>query len=240
MAEAALLTNLVSYWKLDESSGDAVDAHGTNTLTNIGTMTYSASKINNGGNPSTTGPKYLTIADASQSGLDLSGDLTFAFWINPTSVTDGNYHMIIDKNSDGSQAIFSIRHNNTNLYFAGGAINDGFSTLTAGTLQHICLSFVASSGIATFVKNGVSLGTKSGYPASWTNNTEAFQVGNGQAGTVAFNGQLDEVGIWSRALSVTECDSIYNGGSGLEYPFGEGAAGILTSILSLVRAFWIF
>ena len=44
----ALTDNLVSYWKLDESSGNAADSVGSNTLTNTNTVTYSAGKINNG------------------------------------------------------------------------------------------------------------------------------------------------------------------------------------------------
>ena len=44
----ALTDNLVSYWKLDESSGNAADSVGSNTLTNTGTATYAAGKINNG------------------------------------------------------------------------------------------------------------------------------------------------------------------------------------------------
>jgi hypothetical protein len=34
-----------------------------------------------------------------------------------------------------------------------------------------------------------------------------------------FNGQIDEVGIWTRALSAQEVSDIYNNGSGITYPF---------------------
>lgn len=43
----ALTDNLVSYWKLDESSGNASDSVGSNTLTNNGTAGYASGKINN-------------------------------------------------------------------------------------------------------------------------------------------------------------------------------------------------
>jgi hypothetical protein len=33
------------------------------------------------------------------------------------------------------------------------------------------------------------------------------------------SGLIDEVGIWSRALTGAEVTSLYNGGAGLQYPF---------------------
>src|SRR4029077_17083863 len=40
-----LLINLVSYWKLDEASGNAIDSHGTNHLTDVNTVASAAGKI---------------------------------------------------------------------------------------------------------------------------------------------------------------------------------------------------
>jgi hypothetical protein len=31
----------------------------------------------------------------------------------------------------------------------------------------------------------------------------------------------DETGVWSRKLSSTEINQLYNGGAGLQYPFGS-------------------
>ena len=43
----AISDNLISYYKFDESSGNASDSVGSNTGTNTG-LTYSAGIINNG------------------------------------------------------------------------------------------------------------------------------------------------------------------------------------------------
>jgi len=40
--------------------------------------------------------------------------------------------------------------------------------------------------------------------------------------TADFDGLIDEVGIWSRALNSTEVSELYNSGSGLAYPFTTG------------------
>lgn len=48
-----------------------------------------------------------------------------------------------------------------------------------------------------------------------------FFIGKARAGVSAdpFDGLIDEVGIWSRAIDSTEVTSLYNGGAGLQYPF---------------------
>jgi hypothetical protein len=46
---------------------------------------------------------------------------------------------------------------------------------------------------------------------------EFAQRGDGAA---QWQGSLDEIGIWSRALSATEVTSLYNAGvAGVQYPF---------------------
>ena len=69
-----LLTSLISYYKLDETSGDATDVVGGYTLTNTGTMPYSAAKIRNGMAPAAG--KYLSGSsidpDSYNDGLSIS------------------------------------------------------------------------------------------------------------------------------------------------------------------------
>ncbi len=70
----AITNNLISYYKLDESSGNATDRFGGNTLTNTST-TYSTGKINNG-----------AVFNGSSSHLDAGaavipmGAKTMSFW----------------------------------------------------------------------------------------------------------------------------------------------------------------
>src|SRR6185437_1776184 len=81
----ALTDDLLAYWKLDESSGDASDSVGSNTLTNDGSATFSTTTgvINNG-----------VSFDGSQ---DLSGSLvssattniTVALWVYIPSASEG-------------------------------------------------------------------------------------------------------------------------------------------------------
>ena len=73
----ALTDNLVSYWKLDESSGDAVDAVASLSAVNT-SVTYSAGKINNGA--VYNGSAYHTIAD--NAAIKPSSDISISCWVN--------------------------------------------------------------------------------------------------------------------------------------------------------------
>jgi len=54
----------------------------------------------------------------------------------------------------------------------------------------------------------------------------------GQRNSVGyFNGQMDEVGTWNKALTSDEISNLYNGGDGLQYPFEIAPSQVLTTDL---------
>ena len=77
----SLLTDLVSYWKLDEASGDALDSHGTNNLTVNGSIGTAAGKIGSARDLESSGSdQYFSLADnASLSTGDI--DFSVAGWV---------------------------------------------------------------------------------------------------------------------------------------------------------------
>lgn len=224
----ALTTNLVSYWKLDESSGNAADSVGSNTLTNTNTVTYSAGKINNGAKYVRTSSQYHSITNASQTGLGIIGDLSIGFWMKPTTITPpSTYFMLVDKFGNGSNLSYSVRQNNSNIYFSISSdgttehnVSGTTGNLQANVWQYVVVTYTAASHLATFYYNGSSVGTADTIVTSIFNGTANFELANGVDNvTYLYDGMLDEVGVWSRVLSSSEVTQLYNGGSGLQYPF---------------------
>jgi hypothetical protein len=84
----SLLTGLVSYWKLDEASGDALDAHASNDGADVNTVGSGTGKIGNARSFNGSDQRF-DVTDpgdfTSPSGLSVVG------WINgnSTSVTHG-------------------------------------------------------------------------------------------------------------------------------------------------------
>ncbi len=50
------------------------------------------------------------------------------------------------------------------------------------------------------------------------------------------DGIVDEVGLWSRALTIAEVTALYNAGAGLAYPFDGGGGTGATAGRPLVNA----
>ena len=226
----ALLTNLVSYWKLDEASGNAADSVGSNTLTNNNTITYAAAKINNGASLNGSNQYFNSAA----AGLQITGDLTYAMWVKPTVqlnrlsllntyATAGNGLGVITTLEDIS-GVLKMRFAN----YISGSNKDYTSTATvaSGSWSHIAFVYHASAGQVEFYVNGTSLDSPTGFPTSITSVSSMIFGNDGNLGTGNwYLGMVDEVGIWSRALTSTEIASLYNGGAGLAYPFTAAATG---------------
>jgi hypothetical protein len=249
----SLTTNLVSYWKLDESSGNAADSVGSNTLTNINTVTYAAAKINNGASINSSS-NYLGITDASQTGLAITPNLSLSVWVkfNTTPGSGGTRHLV-GKYTDNSAvtnpgyAIWLANNGGLGgliLYLtAGGTDTSGHGqstsyvlwTPTTGIWYHIIATYAAGTQVFTAYINGAAqtLTVISSAAAEIGTNTSKFTLGaNDNSGTVRdwLDGALDEVGIWSRVLTSGEASSLYNAGTGLQYPFTVASAShLLTS-----------
>lgn len=90
----------------------------------------------------------------------------------------------------------------------------GTSTISTGTWYFLCAIFDLSNGNITLYVNGVSVGSLNVTASSFVNANpyriricEFDESGSG-------NIRVDEVGIWSKALSAAEVSELYNNGAG--------------------------
>lgn len=145
--------------------------------------------------------RYLQVADNNL--LDMSGSFTIGIWVRPTSRAtelmsivskDTNYEFHI--NADGEVNWWWQTTGNATHQF------DSTATVPLNAWTHVAIRF--SSGSQRIFINGTAAGsaTFSGTPR--TNNLP-FQVGQDQGlGGRYFNGALDELRVYSRALSDAE------------------------------------
>lgn len=238
----ALTDNLVSYWKLDETSGTRSDSHGSNNLSDNNTVTYGTGKINNAASFTATNSEYLNIADASQTGLDFTSDFSVSAWIYLASDFSANGGAVFYK-WGASQAAYGLVYTdiggtNTirfNGYTTGSGSNISFDwtqTLNTSQWYHLVFRYDASghpsgTGTCEVYLDGSSLGTvtHNTYTGS-SNTTGAFSISSLGSGIQWYwDGKIDEFGIWSKWLANDEIASLYNSGSGLAYPFTGGGGG---------------
>jgi hypothetical protein len=227
----ALVDSLASYWKLDEASGSASDAtSGGKTLTNNGTTTYAASKINNGadfGTANTT--KYL-----NRTGYVVSdGSSSFSFWVKQRTEIAVGSQTFLFSGSESTAMYLNYEYNagtrRLGLYriHNGVANATAFYTVTLGTsnFYHIVGTYNGSNIILYVNGTLVSTTADSGNGnTNWVPGGGYFTVGaiqDANDGTVSqyASAYIDEVGVWSKALIQAEVTSLYAAGVGIQYPF---------------------
>lgn len=84
--------------------------------------------------------------------------------------------------------------------------------VAAGAWTHLCVTRT-SAGVGQHYVNGVPFGASGtcGAPAGGTTN---LFIGGNSASTQSFNGKLDDIRIYNRALTPSEISAIYNSGTG--------------------------
>jgi hypothetical protein len=190
-----LITGLVSWWNLDETSGTRADSHGSNDLTDVNTVGYTDGKIGNAASCITANVEYLQVTD--NSSFDFSGGMTIAGWVKQNTATDPS----ISKDDAGSGREFNWL---SGTWYVFDSVS-GFETVAASDKkpfrQFNADAMVKGSAISNVMKD---TGT-------------VFKINN-FAGTVS-ECDWDLVGLWGRALTPAEITLLYNAGSGLDYPF---------------------
>jgi hypothetical protein len=223
---ANLLTNLVSYWKLDEASGNATDSHGSNTLTDNNTVTTTTGKINGARSFAAASNEYLSRTDNAD--LSVSGNTDFAIscWVN---ITDKSVlrNFLAKWDNTGNQRAYRLEYNSGNDRFQmtvsgdGSAsttvVADNFGSPSTSTWYHVIAWHDATADtINICVNNGTP--DSAAHSTGVFDNNIAFTMGarNGPFGL--WQGAIDEVGFWKgRILDATARTALYNSGSGLSY-----------------------
>ncbi|MDO8716956.1 MAG: LamG-like jellyroll fold domain-containing protein, partial [Dehalococcoidales bacterium] len=216
----SLKTGLVGYWTFDgkdtnwgtNKTNDLSGQGNTGTLVSMSTTTSPvAGKIGQGFKFDNTNDRISTASAAGS--LDIAGPITISAWIYPKSSGEGSVARIVDK--AGASGLvgyqFSMGSSN-NLSFAVGTAggvnvkNSDVNTITLNTWQFV--TAVNNGSNTTFYVNGISKGSPA-QPAPLST-TITLAIGNRSGDTDrTFDGVIDDVRIYNRALSVQEINLLY-------------------------------
>jgi hypothetical protein len=209
-----LLTDLVAYWKLDEPNGTRFDSVGTNNLSETGSV---GSTIGIQGNAADfDGTNYLSTA---LDGTTLTA-VSIALWFKADDILTANVEGVLSWARTGipvdSLPFIIIQTNSgTTRLYADGNYRVTSGALANNTWYHVVCTYDGTDW--KMYLDGGLIGTYTG--GIGTNITNANTVYVGSGFNNQFPGDIDEVGIWDRALEGSEITTLYNGGSGITYPF---------------------
>lgn len=226
----ALTDILVSYWRLDEASGNAIDSHSTNDLTDNNTVGSGTGKINNGRDFELSNSEDFSKADnASLSTGDI--DFTLSLWINRESaVQQGLISKFGGSTNEYGLWIWSGDQRPYLTVFAGGSGQVGWgAALDVATWYHIVAWHDSVNNQIGIVVNAGTPVTAS-YSGGLNDSDSDFRIG--QYSGSYMDGIIDEVGFWKRVLTSDERTQLYNGGAGLSYDdFAPAGGGIIGASL---------
>ena len=209
--------SIVSRWKLNEASGSRVDDVGANDLTDNNTVGSATGQFGELAADFEAGSsESLSIADASQSGLDITGDLSFAVWVKIESAP-GTYSIMGKGTPVEDNYRFFYRNSSglkLNADFWNGA-NETDATvaqnLGTATWHHVVIVFDVSVPKIEIYVDGATVSATTGVTnaTSIANGSGVFYLGE-LAGALFFDGLMQDAIIWNTALSGAEVLSLYD------------------------------
>lgn len=206
-------TGLVASWHFSEGSGtftaDSSGQGNNGTIYNgeIWTTNKQGEEKSALSFPATG--NYINIEDSSASGhsLDLLENFTFAAWVYPDSFP--TFSAIIAKRSGGGyQYELRFSSNRISLLTSSGSIDADFITLV-DQWHYVAVTRDTVSGLTTLYVDGNSYSAANLGIAHFDVDVT---IGKNADGTHIFNGSIDEVRIYNRALSETEIQQLYGEG----------------------------
>jgi hypothetical protein len=137
-----------------------------------------------------------------------SGDFTVSQWFKPSSISPSSYQGLVGSH-DGGTTIWSTFARSNGFYIFGGGALIGGGTIANGQWYHGIV--IRNSGTVTVYLNGSSVASVSntGHFSSSASYRNKIGADNANA---SFVGLIDEVAVWSSALSASDVTAIYNSG----------------------------
>jgi len=234
-----LLNGLVAYWKLDETSGQALDSHSTHDSSTVSvTIQGDTGKIGTSYNFVWTSSNYVSIPSHDDfnfsSGVGVDVPFSVSYWINIPAEPRAWNGIIVRNETGGTNAQWAIEYEHgvhkwtylqlfTNAsdiiqaytgYDLAGVGWTHFVITYDGLKDYTHVKIYINSELHTTYD--LSVGT---YTGMSNTASDPISLGRWQTGDY-LSGNLDEIGVWkNRVLTEAEVSTLYNGGDGLAYPF---------------------
>jgi hypothetical protein len=197
-------------------TGNAIDSSGNGNNGTVNGATLTTDRFGNANKAYSFDGVNDFVKVLDNDLLDLTQNLTLSAWISPNSVI--NEQAIIGKGKISSQTGYSLLHNvlipkktgisiqNQPIPASEAHINS--STLNLNTWYQLVGTYNGSK-LKLYV-NGILVDTVSTSIQLMPNSLTDLYIGCELSGFRFFNGKIDDIGIWNRALTQQEITALFN------------------------------
>lgn len=215
----AILDNIAGYWTLDEGSGTRADSVAGNTLTDNNTVTSASGKINLAAQFVAANSEYLShVSNASLQVRDES--FSIVLWFQATNVT--TFQAFISK-WGGSTNEYRCYVEGSSIKFNVAASGDAAAGLGTLAINTWYFATAVHDSVANTIQCWINDSAQSSGSVALSGGATAgnsdFTIGALSTPSNYFDGLIDEVGFWRRALTAADITFLYNNGLGRQYPF---------------------
>ena len=208
-----LAAGLVSYWSFDENSNEVKDNIGTNTGVASG-ITYNSEGKKNGAYEFNGTTSKVLFKDSSSL---KSGIFSLSLWFKSNSGAEQTLFWDETNRTVAATEGFmtTLKNGQINFYLGIGGSKETILPASNGlndnTWHNLILTYDGS--IMKVYVDGQLSGTKSSIGKIAFANENKIQVGMGYINSAAwgpFNGSMDEIKYWNRALNSKEITEVYS------------------------------
>jgi hypothetical protein len=225
---STLSLGLVSAYKAESNANDSF---GSNNGTAYGGLTYASGKSGNAFSFNGT-TSYVDMGDTFDLGLN---SWSYSMWCYQNNTADKIAFSKTRAMSETGRIWTTILSNKLDFNFQpsvfGTIIITSSQNISINTWYHFTFVFDRADKMKIYINGNLETVTNSGltnnltsYSAVNYNTSSPFRLGSYTAADnvtplPSWNGLIDEVGIWNKALTTTEITELYASGSGKFYPY---------------------
>jgi hypothetical protein len=219
-------SNLASWWPGDGNADDVVGGNNGTLQNGVG---FNSGEVGQSFCLSGGGNRFVLVGDPVPAVLQIQNEITLSAWIYATTYPDGNLGLIVGSQFDPAAAgatIFLDGRTNPDgqpsppghIHFQIGG--DGSFHTTNVNAQvpfnewvHIAATRRANEDAKVYYNGVLQPSTSVPWSGAISYSGAWFAIGQQKGLSRPFDGLIDEVQVFERALSESEVQAIYNAGS---------------------------
>ncbi|WP_145040733.1 LamG domain-containing protein [Gimesia chilikensis] len=218
----SLSSNIVSNWELDylidDEFTDSVASLNLVPSASPASSMLAAGGVSGAGGAATfDGTQYLRVPVNAASPLNFEdSSFTIALWVKPDAIGTSKKYLSL-----GTLSIQDDGANRVSFYMPGTSKTFSGADMTTGAWQLIVCAYDSVNNLMKISRNGAAYETAAQSTGAAALSDGYLYVGSSTTPDAYYDGELDSLTIWSKALSQAEVTELYNSGSGKFYPFAS-------------------
>lgn len=207
---------LIGYWGFNGNANDQ-SGNSNNGIVNGATLTTDRNGLSNSAYNFDGVSNYIKISDNSL--MELSNKYTISAWINLSNTPSNQYSIISKERQQDATGLSLIIDNTSKLTHAfnngGNYPTVGTSTLPNSVWKFIIVTYDGTTA-KTYIngqldKSNTFSQTLINSSYDWFIGKEFTTSGGGNSGYTNryFKGKIDDIGMWNRALTTQEINTLY-------------------------------